>query len=189
MRRKKAPQAFRPGGAFYISSDWLLLSLQNFSGKHESCWFRSAGDARKIYRQASLRTDVRHDGSCSAIIGAHALDFDSQCAFQLKELGTLFLDEQRGSYAVSAVAASSADAVDEIFGHFRQVIINDVGDVFNVNTARREVGGYQNAIASLLKSSEGGGTLRLRAVAVNHGRREALAVKVVGDALGSALGA
>src|ERR1700688_1243456 len=176
MRRKKAPQAFRPGGAFYISSDWLLLSLQNFSGKHESCWFRATGDARKIYRQASSRTDVRHDRSSGAIIGAHTLDFDSQCAFQLEELGTLFLDEQRGSYAVSPVAASAADAVDEIFCHFRQVIINDVGDVFNVNSARCEVGGYQDAIASLLKSGEGGSALRLRTVAVNHGRRETLAV-------------
>src|SRR6202166_3539171 len=140
MRRKKAPQAFRPGGAFYISSAWLLLSLQNFAGEHESCWFRAAGDARKIYRQASLGTNVRRDGSSGAIISAHTLDFDSQCAFQLEELGTLFFDEQGGSYAVSSVAASAADAVDEIFCHFRQVVIDDVGDVLDVNSAWRDVG-------------------------------------------------
>ena len=97
---------------------------------------------------------MRRDGSSGAIISAHTLDFDSQCAFQLEELGTLFLDEQRGSYAVSSVAASAADAVDEIFGHFGQVVIDDMGDVFDVNTARRQVSGYQNAIAALLESRE-----------------------------------
>ena len=78
---------------------------------------------------------MRHDGSSRAIIGAHTLDFDSQGAFELEELGALFFDEQRGSDAVSAVAACTADAVDEIFGDFGQVIINDVGDIFDVNSA------------------------------------------------------
>ena len=93
QRKKNRRRAFRPGGDFYISSDWLLLSLQNFAGKHEPCWFRAAGDARKIYRQSPLRTDVRNDGSSGAVIGAHTLNFDSQGAFQLEELRTLFFNE------------------------------------------------------------------------------------------------
>jgi len=44
---------------------------------------------------------VRCDRSGSAVIGAQALHFDAEGAFQLEKFGALFLDEERGSDAVS----------------------------------------------------------------------------------------
>ena len=88
-----------------------------------------------------------------------------------------------------AGAAGAADAMNEIFGDFRKVVVDDVGDVLHVNSARGHVRGDEHAILPALKSGECRGSLRLRAVAVDHGRDDALAVQVFGDSLGAALGA
>ena len=124
-----------------------------------------------------------------AIFGAEALHLDPQGALELKQLGTLFAGEEGGGYAVFSGAAGAAYAVDEIFGYFGQVKIDDVRDVLDVNTAGSDVGGDQNAVAALLKSSQGGVALGLRAVTVNHGGGKAVAIEILGDAVGGTLGA
>ena len=58
----------------------------------------------------------------------------------MKQLGTLFAGEEGGGYAVFSGAAGAAYAVDEIFGYFGQVKIDDVGDAIDVDAARRNVG-------------------------------------------------
>ena len=105
------------------------------------------------------------------------------------DFGALFAAEEGGGDAVPAGAACASDAVNEILRDVRQVVVNHVRDVLDVNAAGSEVGGYQDAVAPLLESREGGDALRLRAAAVNHGSGEAVAVQGDGQALGSALGA
>jgi len=84
--------------------------------------------------------------------------------------------------------SGSPDAVNEIFRHFREIVVDDMRDVLHVNSARSQVGRHQHAEASLLEPCEGRGALRLRAVAMNHGGREALAIQALGNALGAPLG-
>ena len=86
-------------------------------------------------------------------------------------------------------ASGTADAVDEVFGHFGDVIVDDVGDVITMQSAGRDVGGDEHLEAAFLKSAEGAVALRLRAIAVNHGGGEAVAGQFLGEALGAALGA
>ena len=83
----------------------------------------------------------------------------------------------------------TADAMDEILGHVGQIVVDHVRDVIDVNAASGYVGGYQDAIASLLEPGEGRVALRLRAVAVNHGGGESVAAQRLGQFVGSALGA
>src|SRR5258706_4125744 len=88
-----------------------------------------------------------------------------------------------------AGASGSADAVDKILGYFRQIVVDDVSDVLHVNAARGEIGGNQDAVTSPLKSSQGCGALRLRAVTVDHCGMDAVAVQSFRDSLRTAFGA
>ena len=96
---------------------------------------------------------------------------------------------KRGGEAQFTGASGASDAVDEVLRDLGQVVVDDVGDVLHVNAAGGQVGRDQNAVASLLESGQGGGALRLRAVAVNHGGGKAFTIQVLGQALGAALGA
>ena len=88
-----------------------------------------------------------------------------------------------------AGAACASHAMDEVFRDIRQVVIDHVRDVLHVNPAGSQVGGHQHAVASLLKSSQRCDALRLRTVAMNHGRGKSFAAQIPGQPLGSALGA
>src|ERR1700733_7690467 len=79
--------------------------------------------------------------------------------------------------------------MDEVFRHFRQIVVDDLRDFVDVNAARRDIGGDEDAETPLLESREGGGALRLRAVAVNRGGGEAFASEAQDETIGSALGA
>jgi hypothetical protein len=68
----------------------------------------------------------------------------------------------------------------KVFRDFGQIVVDDMRDVLHVNTARSQVGRDQDAIASLLKPGKCGGSLRLRAVAVNHSRRKSFAIQILG---------
>ena len=96
---------------------------------------------------------------------------------------------QRRRAALRSGAAGAADAVNEVLGHLRQVVVDDVGDVVDVQAARSDVGRHQHLEAAFLKSAQGFVTLRLRAVAVNHRGIEALARQFPGEPLRAALGA
>ena len=90
---------------------------------------------------------------------------------------------------MAAGAPGAPDAVNEVFCDFGKIVIDDVGDPRHVNAARGKVGGDQHAVASLLKSGQRRGALRLRAVAMDHSRSEAVARQAPGNAFGAALGA
>src|ERR1700687_4312975 len=88
-----------------------------------------------------------------------------------------------------ACTSGASDSMDKVFGYFRQVVIDDVGDVLNVNSARSEIRGHQNAVTPLLEASQRCCALRLRAVAVNHRGLDAFAIQIFGNSLCAALGA
>jgi len=90
---------------------------------------------------------------------------------------------------VLACASGAANAVDKVFGYFRQIVIDNVGDILYVDSARGEIGRHQNAVTPLLKAGQCADALRLGTVAVNHCSMDAFAVQVFGDSLGAALGA
>src|SRR5437879_13904766 len=72
-------------------------------------------------------------------VGRNSFDLDAELALELKELRALFPKEKRGGYTAFTGAASAADAVNEIFRDVRQVIVDDVRDVLDVDTASGDV--------------------------------------------------
>ncbi len=54
----------------------------------------------------------------------------------------------------------------EVFGDFRDIVIDDVRDVRNIDTARGNIGGDEDTVIAVGKAFEGLVALRLRAVAV-----------------------
>ncbi len=127
-------------------------------------------------------------GSGLAVCG-DSFNLDAELALELKEIRALFPQEKSGSDAAFTGAAGAADAMDEVFGNVRKIVVDDVGDVLNVDTASRDISGDKDAILPALETGEGRGALRLGAVAMNHGGVDALTVQALGDAFGAALGA
>ena len=58
--------------------------------------------------------------------------------------------------------------MDKVFRHLRQVVIDHVRDVIDVQAARSDVGGHQYLKASFLESAQSSIPLGLAAVAMNH---------------------
>ena len=90
-----------------------------------------------------------------------ALDFDAECALKVEDLGALVAGEECRGNAVLAGSASAAYSVDEIFSDLWEVEVDDVGDVVDVDTARGQVSGYQDADSARLEIGQGGGALGL----------------------------
>ena len=118
-----------------------------------------------------------------------SFNLDAELALELEEIRALFAKKEGGSNAAFTSAAGTANAMDEVFGDIGKIVIDDVGDVLHVDAASSDVGGDEDTILPALETSEGRGPLRLRAVAMNHGGVDALAVEALGDAFGAALGA
>ena len=64
----------------------------------------------------------------------------------------------------------TSNAMDEIFSHLGQIVINYMGDIIDVQSAGGHIGCHQHLELALLKSTERPISLRLRTVAVDHGR-------------------
>src|SRR5438552_8607327 len=159
------------------------LRLEDLAREHKSRRTLNGFRARQMNRQSFL-----FFGKPSRFLRAESLHLDTERTFQLEQFRPLFFYEEGRSYAVSAIASGSPDAVDEILRHFRQIVVDDVRDVLHVNPAGSQVRGDQHAEATLLKPSQRCGALRLRAVAMNHGGGEASAIQAVGNPFRSALG-
>src|SRR5882724_11662201 len=75
-------------------------------------------------------------------VGGNSFDLDAELALKLKELRALFPQEKCGSDAAFTCTAGAADAMDEILGDVRQVIIDDVRDVLDVDAASGNISGH-----------------------------------------------
>src|ERR1700755_3263795 len=79
--------------------------------------------------------------------------------------------------------------MDEVFGDLREIEVDDVGDVVNIETAGGDVGGDEDLEASRIETGQRRVALRLAAIAVDHGGREAVTNQFLRKALGAAFGA
>ena len=79
--------------------------------------------------------------------------------------------------ARGARPARAADAVDVVLGVPRELEVHDVRQVHDVEPARGDVGRDQDADLARLERLEGLGPVRLRAVRVDRGRGDAVAVQ------------
>ena len=66
----------------------------------------------------------------------------------MEEFGALLAGEESGGYTVFAGSAGAAYAVDEIFGDFEQVKIDDVRDVLDVDEPDGDVGRDENSVTA-----------------------------------------
>ena len=80
-----------------------------------------------------------------------------------------------------------ADAVDVVVGDVRHVEVDDVREGLDVDAARRDVGGDEDAELPLLEAGEGGGPLGLAPVAVDPFAGDAGPRQLVGEAVGAVL--
>jgi len=108
-------------------------------------------------------------------VNRHPLHPQAKRAFELENVGALFANKERRSQTVFAGTSGAANAVNEVFCHIRQIVVNYVGDFFYVDAASSHIRGYQHAEATLLESSKGCGALRLRAISMDGGRGNAFA--------------
>jgi len=51
--------------------------------------------------------------------------------------------------------------MDEVFGDIGKIIVDDVGDVLNVDAASGDVGGHEDSILPALEAGQGGGALAI----------------------------
>src|SRR6516164_7837033 len=123
------------------------------------------------------------------VVFAQAFHANAEGLFELKDFRSLVFDEKGGGDAAFAGAAGPSDAVNKVLSHFGQIVIDDVRDVLNVDAAGCYVRGDQHPEAPGLEACQCGVALRLRAIPVNHGGVDAIAIEFLGDALGAALGA
>ena len=106
---------------------------------------------------------------------------DADRLLDLGQTFVLFRAHQRDRRAGGAGAAGAADAVHVVVGRVRQVEVDDVRQLLDVEAARRDVGRDQHADLARLEVVERLHALGLRAVAVDRGRVHALAVQLVGE--------
>ena len=86
-------------------------------------------------------------------------------------------------------AAGAADAVDVIFGMLRHVVVDDVADVGDVQSARGDVGGDEHLVFAFAETFERLLAFLLRAVGMQHGHRVVVAFEQRGHAISPVLGA
>jgi len=97
------------------------------------------------------------------VVGADAEAFrvDGEDFFHLAKHVLFIGGGEGGGDSAGGVAAGAPDAMDEVFGFARHVVIDDVGDVGDVDAARGDVSCDEDAVTALRKAFEGGVALRL----------------------------
>ena len=97
--------------------------------------------------------------------------------------------DERDGGAAGAGPARSADAVDVVLGLERQLVVDDVREVLDVEAARSHVRGDEDLDEAAAEGLQGAGPLLLAAVAVDRGAADAAPVQVRGQPAGADLAA
>ena len=92
----------------------------------------------------------------------HPLHLDAQRAFEREQFTSLVNSEESRSKALRAHSPGSSHAMDEVLGDVRQIVVDDLGYIVHVNSARGQIGRHEDADTPLLESGQGRGALRLR---------------------------
>ncbi len=85
--------------------------------------------------------------------------------------------------------AGPPDAMDVVGGDHRQLVVHDVRQLVDVEAARGDLGGDQDGRPAGLEVGQGAHALSLAAVAVDGRGADALALELLGEAVGTVLGA
>jgi len=116
-------------------------------------------------------------------IRGNSLHPNPKCPFQFEQLCPLLSHEESRSNATLAGSSRAAHTMNEVFGYLRKVIVNDVGDILNVNAAGSHIRRDQHAVSPSLKSGQCCSSLGLRTVSVDHRRIDSLAVEALSNSL------
>ena len=100
----------------------------------------------------------------------------------------IFRGDQGEGIAGAGGPTGPPDAVDVIFGCGRDVVVDDVGDLRNINAPGGDVGGHQNLELPVAESVEGGLTLSLGEVSLDRCRTIAGPGQLFADAFGPVFG-
>ena len=84
-------------------------------------------------------------------------------------------------------AAGAPDAMDVIFGMLRHVVVDDVADVGDVESARGDVRGDEHLEFAVAKTGERLLAFALRAVGMQHGHGVVVALEQLRDAVRAVL--
>ncbi len=109
-------------------------------------------------------------------------------ALDRRQQRTVFAADQRNRVAGAAGTTGAADAVHVIFGHVRQVVVDDMRQCVDVDTACGDVGGDEDLDFIVLEALERAHALRLALVAVDGVRLDTVLVELLGQAVGAMLG-
>jgi hypothetical protein len=85
------------------------------------------------------------------------------CAQQSDLVGA----DQRDRFAAGASASGATDAMDVVFGDDRQIEIDHLWQIVDIEAACRDIGGYQDLHFAGLEAFEGAQAGRLRLVAMD----------------------
>ena len=96
---------------------------------------------------------------------------------------------QAHSFAAGAGTTGSANAVNVVFRHVGNFVIDHVRQVFNVDATRCNVGGHQGANVATFETSQGLRASCLTFVAVQGHGLDAIFGEVIGHIVGAKLGA
>jgi hypothetical protein len=101
------------------------------------------------------------------LISLAPIELDVQLAFELAGLVALLRHDEGGGDALGSGSTCASDAVDEVFTCVRQIVVDDVRDVGDVDAAGGDVSGHEHAVLAAGEALESRGALRLRAVAMD----------------------
>ena len=134
----------------------IIRGLRFLSGEY---FARHAG--QRARGQGILHRPVRGRRPCK-FIDPTASDLQLQRTLDGTQLGNLCARDERRGAALRTGAPGAAYAVDEIFRHLRQVVVDDMRHVVHVDAARGDIGGDQHLVASFVEAGQGFDALRLR---------------------------
>src|SRR5450830_55459 len=109
-------------------------------------------------------------------------------AFDVVQKIMLIDADQRHGRAGSASAAGAADTMDVIFRHIRQIVIDHVRQLVDVDAACGDIGRNQGLQFTVLEFTQGTGTRSLALVAVDCHGGDIVALKLFYQLVGAMLG-
>ena len=104
-----------------------------------------------------------------------------------QEVGFFGADE-RNRDARAARPTGATNAVYIVFGHVGDLVVDDVGQLLDVDPTRRDVGRHENPQAPFLELGEHLRSVVLALVAVNRAGRDAVFLELLGEAIGPVFG-
>ena len=96
---------------------------------------------------------------------------------------------QRQRFTRCRGAPGTTDTVHIVFWYVWQLVVHHVRQLFNIQTARGDIGGHQYANAARFKVSQCAGTRALALVAVNSGAADAVFIELFRQMVCAVLGA